>query len=147
MFFFVWISSLLRYSHYIVSLSLFFFKEYIHASGPKAQESELKISAVFSVSDSPLGKKQNCKLVMISILLYWLIEWMESTSPYKSVFFLETKQCFSDWLAGLDYSFKKWNIITVDPWTHGFEWVQVNLFRWFFSINIVPVFSFYRSVN
>nr|XP_020764301.1 zinc finger MYM-type protein 6 isoform X4 [Odocoileus virginianus texanus] len=34
-------------------------QEYIHASRPKAQESELKISAVFSVSDSPLGKKQN----------------------------------------------------------------------------------------
>lgn len=134
-------------THTIFSLSLFFFKEYIHASRPKAQESELKISAVFSVSDSPLGKKQNCKLVMISILLYWLIEWMESTSSYKSVFFLETEQCFSDWLAGLDHSFKKWNIITVDPWTQGFEWVQVNLFRWFFSINIVPVFSFYRSVN
>lgn len=29
-------------------------QEYIHASKPKAQESELKISAVFSVSDSPL---------------------------------------------------------------------------------------------
>ena len=45
----------------------FFFKDYIHASKPKAQESELKISAVFSVGDSPLGKKQNCKLVTIRI--------------------------------------------------------------------------------
>nr|XP_020764298.1 zinc finger MYM-type protein 6 isoform X2 [Odocoileus virginianus texanus]XP_020764299.1 zinc finger MYM-type protein 6 isoform X2 [Odocoileus virginianus texanus] len=32
-------------------------QEYIHASRPKAQESELKISAVFSVSDSPLAQQ------------------------------------------------------------------------------------------
>lgn len=32
-------------------------QEYIHASKPKAQESELKISAVFSVSDSPLAQQ------------------------------------------------------------------------------------------
>ncbi|XP_032351769.1 zinc finger MYM-type protein 6 isoform X5 [Camelus ferus] len=32
-------------------------QEYVHASKPKTQESELKISAVFSVSDSPLAQQ------------------------------------------------------------------------------------------
>ncbi|XP_067581525.1 zinc finger MYM-type protein 6 isoform X3 [Pseudorca crassidens] len=32
-------------------------EEYVHASKPKTQESELKISAVFSVSDSPLAQQ------------------------------------------------------------------------------------------
>uniref|UniRef100_A0A4X1VXE7 Zinc finger MYM-type containing 6 n=1 Tax=Sus scrofa TaxID=9823 RepID=A0A4X1VXE7_PIG len=32
-------------------------QEYIHDSKPKTQESELKISAVFSVSDSPLAQQ------------------------------------------------------------------------------------------
>ena len=48
-------------------------QEYIHDSKPKTQESELKISAVFSVSDSPLGKICNYKLVTISIFFFLLL--------------------------------------------------------------------------
>lgn len=36
-----------------------FLKEYSHGQQQKTQEGELKISAVFSVSGSPLGKKKN----------------------------------------------------------------------------------------
>jgi hypothetical protein len=44
-----------------VNFSVFIFsflKEYSHGQQQKTQEGELKISAVFSVSGSPLGKNQ-----------------------------------------------------------------------------------------
>jgi hypothetical protein len=53
---FAWISSLPKCT---VFISLLFLKEYGQAQPPKTQESELKISAVFSVSDSHLGKRYN----------------------------------------------------------------------------------------
>lgn len=54
------ISGVVRCSFLCAFIYLFsLLKEYSHGQQPKTQEGELKISAVFSVSGSTLGKKKD----------------------------------------------------------------------------------------
>lgn len=67
-----------RYLFFSLCIYLFFssLKEYSHGQQQKTQEGELKISAVFSVSGSPLGKKQTW---INGLCIFWPI-WLRRNS-------------------------------------------------------------------